>query len=197
MDHQRSAQMNSDEMLERRIEQALAVEPPPEFVARVRTRIEREPAPSTWVVWWRPAAAGVLAMTIAVAVIVTSINRNTTSLVSDPPVAASVSKPAPSATEAPPQPVREAVVAPAAMRTVATHNSSRIVDERTALRLLITNIREGRIDAAELTNLETPRFEPIREISIEPIDIEPVPQIALLNTEPLPRPAALEGEQSW
>ena len=196
MDRQRSAQMTGDELLERRIEHALAVEPSPEFVARVRTRIEREPAPSTWFVWWRPAAAGVLAMTIAIAVIVTSIDRNTASLVSDPPVAASVSEPAPSATAAPP-PGREAVVAPAATRTVATPSSSRIVDERTALRLLITNIREGRIDAAELRDLEAPRFEPIREISIEPIDIEPVPQIAHLNTEPLPRPAALEGEQSW
>ena len=197
MDRQRSAQMTSDELLERRIEHALAVEPPPEFVARVRTRIEREPAPSNLFLLWRPAAAGVLAITIAVAVIVTSIDRNTASLVSDPPVAASVSEPAPAATEAPPPPIRDVRVAPSVRRTVATRSSSRIVDERTALRLLITNIREGRIDAAELKDLEAPRFEPVREISIEPIDIEPVPQIALLNTEPLPRPAALEGEQSW
>jgi hypothetical protein len=196
MDDQRSAQVSGDDLLERRIEQALAVEPSPEFVARVRSRIEREPAPSTWFVWWRPAAAGVLATTIAVAVMVTSMNRNTASRVSDPPMAASVSEPAPSATVAPPPPIRDVRVAPPARRTVATRSSSRIVDERTALRLLITNIREGRIDAAELKDLEAPRFEPVREIVIEPIDIEPVPQITL-NTEPLPRPAALEGEQSW
>ena len=197
MDRQRSAQMTSDELLEQWIEHALAVEPPPEFVARVRTRIEREPAPSSLFLLWRPAAAGVLAITIAAAVIVTSIDRNTASLVSDPPVAASVPEPAPAATEAPPPPIRDVRGAPSVRRTVATRRSSRIVDERTALRLLITNIREGRIDAAELTDLDAPRFEPVREISIEPIDIEPVPQIALLNTEPLPRPAALEGEQSW
>ncbi len=196
MDRQRSAQMTSDELLERRIEHALAVEPPPEFVARVRTRIEREPAPSSLFLLWRPAAAGVLAIAIAVAVIVTSIDRNAAPLVSAPPVAASVSEPAPSATEAPPPPIRDVRLATSVKRTVATR-SSRIVDERTALRLLITNIREGRIDAAELKDLDAPRFEPVREISIEPIDIEPVPQIALVNTEPLPRPAALEGEQSW
>jgi hypothetical protein len=197
MDRQRSAQMTSDELLERRIERALAVEPPPEFVARVRTRIEREPTPSTWLVWWRPAAAGVLAITIAVALFITSSDRNTASRVSDPPVAASVSQPAPPATEAAPPPIRDVRVAPSARRTVAPRRSSRIVDERTALRLLITNIREGRIDAAELKDFEAPRFEPVREISIEPIEIAPVPQIAFHNTEPLPRPAALEGEQSW
>jgi len=196
MDRQRSAQMTSDELLERQIEQALAVEPRPEFVARVRARIEREPTPSNLFLLWRPAAAGVLAITIAAAVVVTSIDRNAAPLGSDPPVAASVSEPAPSATEAPP-PVQEAVVAPPATRRVATRISSRIVNERTALRLLITSIREGRIDADELKDLEAPRFEPVREISIEPIDIEPVPQIALVNIEPLPRPAAREGEQSW
>jgi len=188
--------MTSDELLARRIENALSVEPSPEFVARVRTRIEREPAPSAWFVWWWPAAAGVVAATIALAVIVTSIDRDTSASVSGAPVVASIAKPAPAATEAPPPLIRDVRVAPSAMRTVHVRSSSRIVDARTGLRLLISNIREGRIDAAELQDLDAPKFESIREIRIEPIDIEPVPQIAL-HTEPLPRPAALEGEQSW
>ena len=189
--------MTSEELLTRRIENAFAVEPSPEFVARVRTRIEREPAPSAWFVWWWPAAAGVVAATVALAVSVTSIDRDTSAPVSGAPVVASISKPAPAATAAPPRPIRDVRTAPSAMRAVQVRSSARIVDERAALRLLISNIREGRIDAAELKDLDAPKFEPVREIRIEPIDIEPVPQIVLLNTEPLPRLAALEGEQSW
>jgi hypothetical protein len=45
--------------LDREIEALLAVEPSPEFVARVRQRIAAGPAPSPWWLSWRPATAGV------------------------------------------------------------------------------------------------------------------------------------------
>ncbi len=56
--------------IDRDLQQALAVEPSPEFVARVRAQIASEPAAS---VWWRPrvlVAAGALAVVIVAAVLV-------------------------------------------------------------------------------------------------------------------------------
>ena len=54
--------------LDRDLEALLAVEPSPEFVARVRTRIAEEPAPSPWR-WswsWSFALAGAAAVVLAV-----------------------------------------------------------------------------------------------------------------------------------
>jgi hypothetical protein len=52
MDGERPADALSDSALEREIESALAADPSPEFLARVRTRIASEPAPAAWA-WWR------------------------------------------------------------------------------------------------------------------------------------------------
>ena len=38
----------SDSQLDRELDAALGIEPSPEFVARVRTRIASEPEPSRW-----------------------------------------------------------------------------------------------------------------------------------------------------
>ena len=48
-------------MIDQEIRDALKVEPSPEFLARVRTRIANEPAPSAWRWSWTFAAAGALA----------------------------------------------------------------------------------------------------------------------------------------
>jgi len=41
-----------DSALDREIEAALAVNPSPEFVSRIRSRIAKEPEPSAWTVMW-------------------------------------------------------------------------------------------------------------------------------------------------
>jgi hypothetical protein len=48
----------SDEALDRELAAALQVEPSPEYVARIRARVAREPAPSAWFDWrWASGVA--------------------------------------------------------------------------------------------------------------------------------------------
>ena len=54
--------------LDREIAAALAVDPSPEFVARMRARIANEPSPSSWRVRGLLMAAGVAVVVIAAAV---------------------------------------------------------------------------------------------------------------------------------
>jgi hypothetical protein len=54
--------------IEREIAQALAVEPSPEFVARVRMRIASEPPPRRVWATWMPVMAGATAVAAAVAI---------------------------------------------------------------------------------------------------------------------------------
>ena len=66
------ADERTDEMtssaIEREIAQALAVDPSPEFVARVRMRVASEPAPRRG--WWMPVLVGATAITAAVTIAV-------------------------------------------------------------------------------------------------------------------------------
>ena len=57
--------------LDRELAHALAVDPSPEFVARVRARIADEPAPSTWRMPRVLMAAGAAAVLILAVVVVT------------------------------------------------------------------------------------------------------------------------------
>ena len=63
----------TDDALERDIARALAVDPSPEFVARVRTRIANEPAPSAWRSSWTMAFAGAFVTALVLAVVL--LNR--------------------------------------------------------------------------------------------------------------------------
>jgi len=56
-------------MTDQEIRDALRVDPSPEFLARVRTRIAGEPAPSAWRWSWTAAAAGALAAMVLIAVV--------------------------------------------------------------------------------------------------------------------------------
>src|SRR5947208_16989703 len=66
------ADERTDEMtssaIEREIAQALAVDPSPEFVARVRMRVASEPAPRRG--WWMPVLVGASAINAAVTIAV-------------------------------------------------------------------------------------------------------------------------------
>jgi hypothetical protein len=68
MTEKRQGSTPTDATLEREIEGLLAVDPSPEFLARVRTRLAEEPAPSRWHFRWLlllvPAAAAILAMIV-------------------------------------------------------------------------------------------------------------------------------------
>jgi hypothetical protein len=58
-------------MIDEEIREALDVDPSPEFLARVRTRIATEPAPFSWRWSWTIAAAGALAAAVIVAIALT------------------------------------------------------------------------------------------------------------------------------
>src|SRR3954471_21843358 len=57
-------------MIDDEVRQALDVDPSPAFLARVRSRIDAEPAPSAWRASWRFVAAGAVAAGIVVGILV-------------------------------------------------------------------------------------------------------------------------------
>jgi hypothetical protein len=56
--------------IENDLQAALSVDPSPEFVARVRTRIANEPAPRRWTAWWIIPAAAIAVAALAIGVFV-------------------------------------------------------------------------------------------------------------------------------
>ena len=68
----------TNDALDREIEHLLAVDPSPEFLAKVRARLDAEPAPAAWRFRWRPVAAGATA--VAVLVLAVVVSRPTPSL---------------------------------------------------------------------------------------------------------------------
>ena len=65
----RSSISMSDTSLDREIEAILSVEPSPEFVSRVRTRIADAPLPG-WTMGWTSLAAGSVVVAVVVAVVI-------------------------------------------------------------------------------------------------------------------------------
>jgi hypothetical protein len=61
--------------LDRALAGALAVDPSPEYLARVRARIAHEPAPSSWRMARRALGGGAVAAVIVVAVAVARVDR--------------------------------------------------------------------------------------------------------------------------
>ena len=70
----------SDSQLDRKLESALGIEPSPEFVARVRTRVAGEPEMSMWrVALWGRGVQPLVAMAVVdvtLAVVVPRLMRN-------------------------------------------------------------------------------------------------------------------------
>ena len=60
--------------IDRELASLLSVEPSAEFRARVRARIEGEPAPRSWYLPWRVAGAGVATLAVVMAIVVARIN---------------------------------------------------------------------------------------------------------------------------
>ena len=85
MQHDRSEDALTESAIDREIEMALAVEPSPEFAARVRRRIANEPTPTAWRTPWVVLAVGAMA---GVLVVVVAVSR-------------SAQKPSPSSANAP------------------------------------------------------------------------------------------------
>jgi len=174
--------------LDREIEELLAVDPPPEFVAKVRQRIAAEPAPPSWWLSWRPATAGVgLAAVVAAALLWPSsapvgprdgqVIAPTNDQTSAPTSEASI------APDAPTLAARAASVdTPSRRRTSAAPNrfvSSPVLiqrDEAKAMNLLLARVREGALpdmtEALAAVDATGPEWIAIVPVVIEPIATE-------------------------
>jgi hypothetical protein len=171
-------------MIDEEIREALDVEPSPEYLARVRTRIAAEPASSTWRWSWGLAAGCALAASVVLATIVLRPHeRRPAPEVTEPPhaIAESVSPPA----VAPP---REG--GPPSTRAAMPHTNfiaartrkpepEVLIDQREmrTLRALIAGVRTGRIDltASQNSRPHAPaELEPVADIVIAPLTIEPI-----------------------
>jgi hypothetical protein len=198
-------------MIDQEIREALNVDPSPEFLARVRAGIAREPAPSMWRWSWGLAAACALGAAVVGAIVLTQAREKA----HVPPVTQTAehatSAPATAMPEAQSMPKKrsaEAFARPTRPRaTSAVSGFSRstrlraalrfsqgptvaqkpdvLLDpaEQAALRRLIAGVRDGRIDLAAA------RQDPTRA----PMDLDPIVEIVIapIAIDPLaPLPGA-------
>jgi hypothetical protein len=201
MDGHKHEELN-DDLLEREIEAALDVDPSPEFLARVRTRVARERMEENWA--WLAAgrwAAAALAM-VAVVVVGLRIARERAPVTPEVP-------PASASRHAEPGPRDPGIAAPADLEpripkpesapgVIASSNESKPViqardvhapqpplaeaellisqDEAAALRQLFTAIANRHFETAALPDLEAALQPPaeIKAIVVEPISLRPL-----------------------
>jgi hypothetical protein len=183
----------NDAGLERDIERALAVDPSPEFVARVRARIAEEPARSSRRFGWLFAgvAATAVATASAIAIFVLSPARpisppNAPHLASRS-ITSSIVVPDVGPTAGPAKAgyyVRTATgrgdsnryVVSGFSRTDTTADSEPLFDPREtmALQRLIAGVREARVNLAPLLKEPPMAPQPLEDLVIAPITIEPL-----------------------
>lgn len=161
------------------LRRALGVDPSPEFLARVRSRIEEEPASRGRGLSWVVAPA---VFAIALVVIVAVWPRPQTQTVSSTPALLTartigsttpVSYPRVAHDSTP----SNAKPTPRTMSVVAGAREPEMLiaaDEAEALRRLILDVREGRIHLSP--SLAAEPFAD--DIAIEPITINPIPPLA-------------------
>ena len=180
-------------MIDDEIREALDVDPSPEFLALVRTRIATEPAHSSWRWSWTIAAAGALAAAVTVAIaltprvktIVEPVTQTATAGPRGPALHQATAGPSPSGRRpgpfGPGESIASGVAGPKgpALREASTASPEILLDpaETRALRQLIAGARDGRVDleAARQAASRAPiDLDPIAEIIIAPITIEPI-----------------------
>jgi hypothetical protein len=167
-------------MIDDEIKDALNVDPSPAFLARVRTRVANEPAPSGWRRSWTFAAAGAMAAALVVSVIVSrpAQPRPAESFVAVGPKvpalrAEAVTAPASRSAKAFARPVS------GFSQTVSPHQPEILLDpaETRALRALVDGVRAGRIDLAAAqrsTPAEPMVLAPIGDLEIRVMTIDPL-----------------------
>ena len=177
------------EVVDRELKALLAVDPSPEFVARVRIRIADEHEPRAWWLSWKLAGVVAVAAVVVLAVVLTR-SRQTPAVA--PPIAAGPKGPALQTQTAARDPeafrVTPRVVTPrrpgpsgpgVSAADVASRESDVLLDPRetSALRALIRGVRRGDLDLEPVLRASTPsamELPPITEIAIPPITIAPL-----------------------
>jgi hypothetical protein len=180
----------SDEALARETEDALRVDPSPEFLARVRMRIAADPRPHSWTLPWTYAAAGAIAAVVVLALVAVWSDREadvsmaSVSRPEAPATAVSGSNAVlPAAPSEAPKPVTPPPTAPVTTRSAVGAEVVIAPGERAALTVLLRSLRAGRIDPGvlETVNADFEPLPPLEEVTIDPIAIEPIPPLALLE----------------
>jgi len=191
----------TDADLDRELDAALEVDPSPEFLARVRMRIESEPRRAAWTLGvragtrnWALAGLGALAvgvLTVAVVQSGRSESPRPDDLVAG--VVPQVSVPAPPSTgvlpaqAVPPTdvvprgpvvvlrlPARSSVRRTAAAAIVTTPPVLVASSEVAALQRLFARAREGRMDMSALPDQPDPSVAPAPLAPIDAIDVAPI-----------------------
>ena len=165
----------NDDQLKREIEDALSVEPSPQFAAQVRARIAESPQPSRFWIRWSVAAAAGLAAAAVVTLVFFDLREPG---FSEPvkvatPVHAHVK-------EAPLMPVPEPTVTPGkARKPSSTQEPEVVIDPRevAGFRKFVEGVQEDRIDLTKLIELQQAAAKPapVEEIALMPIgDLTPI-----------------------
>jgi len=177
-----------DAALERELERALAVDPSPEFLVRVRARIADEPAPASrgfgWLFAGVATAAAAAVLVLAMRMVSPARQSETAPLLASRSIGSAVVVPA-----VVPGTVGPASAAYAAARLrreeQAGHSVPRVnartaeplfdARETTALQRLIADVRDARVDLTPLAKegpMPLPAMDPlvISPIVIEPLD---------------------------
>jgi len=191
----------SDAQLDRELESALGIEPSPEFLARVRTRIAAEPEQSLWrqAVWGRGVQPLVVAAIVGVvlAVVVPRFMRGGVVVapgvhrtpVTQVAVEATPVSPPSSANDL--RPIRRRLGVPDRVespRTVPLQLSPVLFaeEDRVAFGMFVTAVANGRIPETVVQALGEADRAPL---VIAPLEIDPLP---LLTAR-----ARTEGETKW
>jgi hypothetical protein len=196
MDPLNPANSVNDDILTRDLERALAVDPSPEFVARVRARIAEEPSPASPPFGWLFAGVAIAAVAAAVvlAVFVDSPARQTAPatapLLASRSITSSIVVPDVGPAKAGPHedrglregagPRTPSFVGSGFSRTYTMPGEPAILidaREMMALQRLIAGVRDARVDLTPLLKEATAApmvLQPIDGLVIPPITIEPL-----------------------
>jgi len=188
----------NDPSLDREIKSLLATEPSPEFVARVRARVAKEPNPVGWRTSWVFAVAGSAVAVVIVAVIAWPSRELAPAGPTGPSLQVQRQPGLAGASEtmAAPTPVQPSRRQPAIARAVAVAASpDRAIDidfpdvviaenEVKAYTTLVSSIRRSRFDVAVPAAPDPNTPLEIKELPpVEPLEIEPIVRVAVLQTE--------------
>jgi hypothetical protein len=195
MDGQRPIDPVNDASFEREIESLLALEPSPEFVARVRARVGHEPEPGRWRTSWMFAVAGAVAVVIVVVIAWPSGEPAPAieTQAQGPRVAVASETVTPQPSLPATQPVASQTATPRVVAAAASPDRAIDIDlpevviaenEVRTFASLVASLRQSRFDAAV----------PVVPDADEPLEIKELPPVDPLEIEPIVRVAVLQSE---
>jgi hypothetical protein len=195
----------TDAALEREIERALTVDPSPEFLARVRARVATEVVSPRWLIRWELVTAGIALASVLVVMMMFRPSQerggNGAAGENAPPATLVDRTPRittpPASTEEPSNSFPVAVpTTPALGRSVTDRAPANTPDDVTipevviapqetaGLRSLMALVSDGRFDSSVLGEQpDATTFDQADEIIIQPIAIEPLAALALVEGE--------------